>query len=205
MLVAVVGYGVPRILGTGGSQARAAGCRPAAISHQPSLTASRIASKVIGTGLEWLVGAGTVDVRGFQTPTAAWSDAFPIPGGPAPTSANAGYEIRWWSPRGEHRGADVFVFRDAGGAARYVQEASSAKCHRRGIAGSASQPSDARTLLWSNPLGALQSDLFFARGDLAFRVVHVVRGDGTQPVRSEAPKLAVAAEQLACRIKLAGC
>jgi hypothetical protein len=106
LLAAVASYGIPRIVSEG-ADAVVQGCSPGAVPGPARLTVSAIEHAVTSSGLSSLVGHGSLDIQGFQEPSAAWSDD-PPPSNPtssppaADSRVDAGYEIRWWSPANDH-------------------------------------------------------------------------------------------------------
>jgi hypothetical protein len=141
---------------------------------------------------------------------AAWSDQYPSDAStrdPFLVPALAGYEIRWWSPEGDHEQADLFVFVGAAQAARYVRRATSLRCRRVGtVSHPVTEPAGAVSLVWDNPLGFLQADLYFARGDRAYRVGVVPPGSaGEAPDEVDASRLLKTLQENACQLTGAGC
>jgi hypothetical protein len=175
VLAIVAAFGAQRLFGAGTVRA-AASCYPTG-RPLPRWSLAETRHAVALTGLGYLVGAGRVDVEGPQDPMAAWSDQVPSsasPHDPFVLPALAGYEIRWWSPQGGHDVADLFVFRTARDAARYVRLATASRCGGRGaVSYRITAPAGARSLVWDNPLGYRQADVFFSRGDRAYRVGEV--------------------------------
>jgi hypothetical protein len=165
---------------------------------------------VTASGLAALVGRGSLDVEGFQQPSAAaWLDV-PPPGDEsqirASTVIDGGYEIRWWSPEQDHQGASLFVFRSADAAARYVREAASSRCRRHAKAYRLSQPERARAIVWVNPLDVIQADVYFSRGDRAYRLIEVAPNDYQPSLSGLGARLQIGVAQLlACELKDARC
>jgi hypothetical protein len=150
---------------------------------------------------------------GIAAPEAAWLDESPsnlrssvLADGNWP----AGFEMRSWvvdpqvTSEYEGVGADVFMFADAAQAGSFFMEASSARCHRAGIEGSAGQPPQARTLAWVNPDDAAEQDVFLLRGRRVYRVA-VVRPQGRTPSASQRQAGLARAAALACALPDAGC
>jgi hypothetical protein len=165
---------------------------------------------VAAAGLRPLAGAGRLDIEGAQDPMSAWSDQYPSnasPHDPFLVPALAGYEIRWWSPEGVHEGADLFVFPTAGDATHYVRQATAIRCRHVGaISHPIREPAGALSLIWDNPLGFLQGDIFFSRGRRAYRVSVVPPGSaGQAPGEVDATRLLETPEQIACALSDARC
>jgi hypothetical protein len=150
---------------------------------------------------------------GIAAPEAAWLDESPsnlrssvLAGGNWP----AGFEMRSWvvdpqlTSAYEDVGADVFMFAGAAQARSFFIEASSARCHRDGVEGSASRPPQAHTLTWVNPDDAAEQDVFLLRGPRVYRVA-VVRPQGRTPSASQRQAGLARAGVLACALPDAGC
>ena len=117
--------------------------------------------------------------------SVAWSDEEPAPPATLPAARRpAGYEMRWWAPNGDDVVADVLVFASDAQARRYLLLASSAHCREQASHGLAAHPPLARNLSWLNPDGALQADVFFARGSRVYRVADAPAGGSPQAVRA---------------------
>ena len=217
VLAVVAAFGAHKWLkgGPGRASASASASTSAscyAISAHPLARwpAGKVDHAVAAAGLRWLVGAGRLDIEGPQDPMAAWSDQYPSdvsPHDPFLIPALAGYEIRWWSPEGLHGAADLFVFASAGQAARYVRQATSPRCRHSGvISHPVAEPAGAVSLVWDNPLGYLQADLFFARGNRAYRVGVVPPGSaGEPPDEVDASRLLKTPQENACQLSGAAC
>jgi hypothetical protein len=212
LLAVVAAYGAHRLLGGDPGRASAASATCFSTSAHPLArwSAAKVEHTVAGAGLRWLVGAGRLDMEGLQDPMSAWSDQYPSdasPHDPFLVPALAGYEIRWWSPQGVHESADLFVFATDRQAARYVREATSPRCRHSGaISDPLAEPPGAVSLVWDNPLGFLQADLFFARGNRAYRVSLVDPGPtGQVPGEADASRLLGTPQENACQLSDAGC
>jgi hypothetical protein len=208
VLACVAAFGIPRIIHSATAGHRS-GCSPGPIPQAASLNPAEIQEAVSVMGVDALVGAGTVDMRGVQGPMSAWSDAYP---GADPAQLTTygrmpgGYEIRWFSPGRHHQAVDLFVFPDKADAAEYVRQAASTRCHHDAVALPLSEPANARGLVWHNPDGALEADVLFARANIAYRVVEVppdVRADSSTS-GDQTARVAVAA-RLACQLSSAVC
>jgi hypothetical protein len=192
------------------SVSESAGCYATSAHPLARWPAAEVEHAVDAAGLRWLVGAGRLDIGGPEDPMVAWSDQYPSdasPHDPFLVPALAGYEIRWWSPEGLHEEADLFVFATAGQAERYVRQATSTRCRHHGtISHPIAQPAGAASLVWDNPLGYLQADLFFARGNRAYRVGVVPPGSaGEAPDEADASGLLKTLQENACGLTGAGC
>ena len=171
------------------------------------LSAAGVAKAVAATGVKQLAAGGTSDMQGLQQPMAAWTDGYPTTdptGVPSTTVESAGYEIRWWSPKQDNQVADLFVFANANDAGLWVREAASTRCRRHAASYPLSQPAGARALVWKNPLGVQQADIFFSRGNRAYRMVEVPPGVEAS-ASADVYLLLQRAQQLACRLNDAGC
>ena len=212
ILSMVATYGVPRIAHElAGTTKTAAGTAAMASCPRPPVPAlvrqsvAEIKAAVARSKLGSLIGAGSADMDGLQEPNAAWSDAYPSTepaSDPTLTRADAGYEVRWWSPgHHDHEAADVFLFTSANAAARYVADASSKRCRAAATSYAATRPAGAKALAWVNPEGYLQVDVFFSRARQAYRIVEV---PPTDP-RVNRARLITMLQHLACQIPDAEC
>jgi hypothetical protein len=128
---------------------------------------------------------GRLYEEGTVRASVAWSDEEPAPPATSPLARRpAGYEMRWWAPNGDDVVADVLVFASESQAKRYLALASSARCHDQAARGLPLHPPLARNLAWLNPDGALQADVFFARGARVYRIADAPAGSSPQQVRS---------------------
>jgi hypothetical protein len=103
-----------------------------------------------------------------------------------------------------HQVADVFEFRTANDAAGWVTSASSPECHQAAASSRAAEPAAARELVWRNPLGYVQTDVFFSIGTLAYRVSEVPRDSPPASLAFNATAFATVGA-LACQIPRALC
>jgi hypothetical protein len=195
---------------TGEAGRAAAICFPSPAHPPARWSPAEVEHLVAGVGIRPLAGAGRLDIEGPQDPMSAWSDQYPSdasPRDPFLVPALAGYEVRWWSPVGVHEGADLFVFATAADAARYVRRATSTRCRHAGaISHPVSAPTGAVSLVWDNPLGDLQGDVFFARGRRVYRVSSVPPGPADQRPRDvDVARLLETPEQIACELTDAAC
>jgi hypothetical protein len=208
LLVVVASFGLPRIIhnATAGHHSR---CLPGRLPQAAWLNGAEIQEAVEVMGLKALVGAGTVDSWGVQYPMSAWSDAHPG-GDPAemrtPARMPGGYEIRWFSPERDYEAVDLFVFASSADAAEYVRQAASSRCHQDAASYPVTQPAGGRALVWHNPDGALQADVFFSRFNVAYRVAEVPPGVQRHgPSGAGPPPILSIPERLACQIRQAAC
>jgi hypothetical protein len=210
LLAVAAAFGAHRWLKASASVSASASCYATSAHPLARWPAAEVDHAVAAAGLRWLVGPGRLDIEGPQDPMVAWSDQYPSdasPHDPFLVPAFAGYEIRWWSPEGVHEEADLFVFANAGQAARYVRQATSTRCRHSGaISHPIAEPAGAVSLVWDNPLGYLQADLFFARGNRAYRV-GVVPPDSADeaPGAVDASQLLETPKENACQLSGAGC
>jgi hypothetical protein len=128
---------------------------------------------------------GRLYEEGTVRATVAWSDEEPAPPAISPSARRpAGYEMRWWAPNGDDVVADVLVFSSQDRARRYLALASSVRCHDHAARGLPVHPPLARNLSWLNPDGALQADVFFARGTRVYRLTDAPAGSSPEDVRN---------------------
>jgi hypothetical protein len=137
----------------------------------------------------------------------AFSDDSPLSPSVSPSALRpAGYEMRWWSPNRDDIVADVFVFSGSAAAQRFMEQAISTRCRSSAAQAQARRPVQAANLVWVNPDGYTQADLYMARGDRVYRVADV-------PEAARLTKLApgrlrrafYTVDTLACLIPAAGC
>jgi hypothetical protein len=209
VLAGVAALGAHKWLNAKTSRAAAA-CYPAAAHPPARWSAAKVDRAVSAAGLRSLVGDGSPDIEGSQDPMAAWSDQYPSdasPHDPFLVPALAGYEIRWWSRENIHEGADLFVFPSARDAARYVRQATLPRCRPGGgIFHPIAEPRGAASVIWDNPLGYLQADVLFSRGNRAYRISVVPNGPANRlPSSVNASRLLEAPQQIACQLSAAMC
>jgi hypothetical protein len=207
LLALVAGYAIAT---EAGSSSHGAGptCKPGMLPTPVNVSPSELAKLVTTSHIGSLVGAGRPDVQGAQDAAAAvWADNPPAVrhAGGSSGSVPAGYEMRWWSRNGDHQVADVFAFPSSADAARFVERAAEGPCRR-----AVSQRTEARlpgehVLLWRNPLGFLQADVYFSRGKSAYRVTDVPGQDTSQRSGVDRRRMVAIAQSLACRLVDAGC
>jgi hypothetical protein len=110
---------------------------------------------------------------GTVSSEVAWSDNSPQPGAtllPEIALVPGAYEMRWWAPNRDDIVADVFIFADASQARAFFNRASSPRCRPDGAQTPASSPPGARDLVWLNPDGFAQEDVYLVRGQYVYRV-----------------------------------
>jgi hypothetical protein len=189
--------------GGGGERANLAGwcARP---SGAPSLVlpSRSLRALVRAGGLASLARAGRGEEQGVDGPSAAWTDR--PPGETSFAVVGPGYEIRWRSRGGQSRMADLFAFATTADAAYYAAHAGSTGCRQAASSRSLSSPGAARSVTWINPHGAWQSDVFFARGRVAYRV-SVIGPPAASGGGLLARPAGLSAQPLACQLPSAGC
>ncbi len=202
ILAGLAAFGIPKILAYGStSAASGAMCQPRA-PEPATWSLARLRNAVAMSGLVSLSRGATPDIAGLQAPAAAWTDGFPSPKhDPSITTAIAGYELRWWSVARDHQVADLFVFQSDRDATRYVDTAGSTRCHREGTSYPFASPFEGKALVWHNPDGFLQADVFFSQGDRAYRIGEVPPADANLSIR----RLIGISEQIACQLPDAAC
>jgi len=111
----------------------------------------------------------------------------------------------WVSLPRRHRG-EIYLFATASQAHRFFDEATSTRCHRSGVARPAPRPADARNVIWVNPDGVTEEDVFAVDGRRVYRIVDV------RPARDEKPRWSaeqqvgvLTVDRLACTIPGADC
>ncbi|HEY2397931.1 MAG TPA: hypothetical protein VGH78_02965 [Solirubrobacteraceae bacterium] len=113
---------------------------------------------------------------GTASPDVAWTDNAPTE---LPWSRSTGdlwpasYEMRVWMANRDDVVADVFLFTSERRAAAYFADATSPRCHLAAREMPASSPPRGRNLIWTNPDGPNQQDLFLLRGPRVYRVADV--------------------------------
>jgi hypothetical protein len=163
-----------------------------------------VTTAVAVSGLRRLVGAHR-DRQGVVGGDVARSDGLPDTK-PAPGVVDAGYELRWRTRQGGHEAADLFVFATARDAAAYVRAASSSSCRTNAGNGWLRAISGAVGLIWTNPDNTLQADVFFSRGNRAYRLSDLPPGRQGQGLSDVNPIKQIATPQaLACRLADARC
>ncbi len=200
VLAGVAVYGVPKIIhNAGATTAQAASPCPTNLLLR-KLPDSRFRPLLQASGIGLLVGRGTLDTQGWQEPVSAWGDDVPSNHPVADsTVVDAGYEIRWYSPAGDHDVAAFLVFPSPRVARRFVRQAISVRCVSRAVVLPVSEPAGARGIVWTNPDQAWEADVTFARGPAVYRIGVVPYGDPS------ALTLLRVAQRLACQVAAADC
>jgi hypothetical protein len=205
-LAIVSACALPRLIGRASAGAPAP-CPPRVASTTRS-TLSDLELAANGDGLYSLVGDGTLDTYGLQEPAAAWLDNPPDKSARMASRAHvdAGFELRWWSRTGDHLGASMFVFGSAESAMRFVSEAASTRCRSGAVSTTITWPAGARAIVWDNPLGYLQTDVYFVRGRAVYRVADVAsRSVNRRPSSANVEQLVAAPDRVACELRYSGC
>jgi hypothetical protein len=145
---------------------------------------------------------------GTITPDSMWSDDPPqrlILSRSTEGRWPATYEIRQWAADGDDVAADVFLFAKSGQAHSFFSLASSTNCRHAGMQLSASGPSQARNLVWVNPDGFTEEDVFLIRGSRVYRVADVrPQHPGIQSIAAQRAGVSIV-DTLACAIPEAEC
>jgi hypothetical protein len=93
------------------------------------------------------------------------------------------------------------VFASPREAERFVEGAASTVCRGSAFNMTSNVPSGSRVLVWRNPLGVTQADIFFARGRRAYRVTYVL-----PPAEPEdRSNMEAVLQDLSCRLPDAAC
>ena len=204
VLVGVAAFGVPTIAQRWGGGGTRSQCGPSRVQLAPNWSLAGVHGLVDTSGLPLLVGDGTLDREGLDSPDAAWNDRYPTPlsaPDPAIVPADPGYEIVWWSSLGDHQAAEVYVFRSASDAAQYVALAAMTPCRVHFTGATVGAPAGGRSVVWTNPVGAIQADVIFRRGARVY-VTEEVPPLGPQQSNAE---LVERARGLACELPAAAC
>jgi hypothetical protein len=146
---------------------------------------------------------------GTPSPDVAWTDDAPAGLGSSRSSGGrwpASYEMRVWVANRDDVAVDVFLFATERQAAAYFAEATSPRCHLAAREVPASSPPRGRNLIWTNPDGPTQQDLFLLRGPRVYRIadVRALRGH-PRPASVETGIGVHVANTLGCALKDAGC
>jgi hypothetical protein len=174
---------------------------------------ARVSPKVLGDLREDVARVlpqrvGRLYEEGTVRSSVAWSDEDPRPPAAEPSARRpAGYEMRWWAPNGDDVVADVLVFGSPDEARRYLLVASGGHCREHAIRSLALHPPLARNLSWLNPDGALQADVFMARGARVYRVADAPAGSSPEQVRTSGSldRALSTIDVLACLLPSARC
>jgi hypothetical protein len=151
---------------------------------------------------------GRLYEEGTVRASVAWTDENPAPPAVSPRAPRpASYEMRWWAPNGDDVVADVLVFKTPARAQRYLALAASTHCRDQATTQAAPRPPQGRNLTWLNPEGALQADLFLARGTRVYRIADAPAGRSPEDVRSSGGlgRAFATIDVLACLLPSADC
>ncbi len=188
VLLAVLAGLVVYLVARPGSQSRSSAARCVPAGRVPEVR--QVAPSALGGLREAVTRAlpqrvGRLYEEGTVKAVVAWTDQEPAPPATSPDALRpAGYEMRWWAPNGDDVVADVLVFASQAQAQRFVSVAASKRCRLQAKSGAAPRPPEARNLSWLNPDGALQADVFLARGKRVYRIADAPAGSSPGQVRS---------------------
>ena len=137
----------------------------------------------------------------------AWSDNEPgkrksLPPG---LSDPGGYELRWWAADNDDVVGDVFVFADTSQARDFFERASSARCRTASATHAAASPPGGRDLVWRNPDGFTQEDVYLLRGRRVYRVAVVLAGASSGSTTASRTTAFSLVNGLACALPTAAC
>jgi hypothetical protein len=179
LLLVAVGLGAYAFTARGGRDDSDAGwCERPTGAPSLTLSAGRLQGLARQIGLN-RIGDGAPFKQGIDGPSAAWTDARPVSGGAA--SVGGGWEMAWRGAAGSTVLADMFPFASAANAADYVAKAGRAACRSDATSRALAAPSGARTVTWTGPDGRWQSDIFVARGTVAWRVSVIAAAGAARP------------------------
>jgi hypothetical protein len=207
ILVALVAYVVARP----GEATRRSATRCVAATGVPEV--EQVAPGAVG-GLREAVArvlpqrVGRLYEEGTVRAGVAWTDEEPSPPATSPRARRpGGYEMRWWAPNGDDVVADVLVFASPARAQRFLALASSSRCRDQAAHGAALRPPLAHNLSWLNPDGAVQADVFVARGARVYRVADAPAGSSPEQVRNSGGlgRAFATIDVLACLLPSAHC
>lgn len=144
---------------------------------------------------------------GVAASSYAWSDSEPgkhtsLP--PAPRDPG-GYELRWWATGGDDVVADAFVFAKTDQAQDFFAQAANTRCRSSSATFTTSLPPDGRDLMWRNPDGFAQEDVYLLRGQRVYRVGVVRAGAGSDTTAVEESAAFSLVNSLACALPETGC
>ena len=189
------------------AEPRAGGCvRPA---PPPLLTVDFQQLKALRAGLLAVMAPLALGRYewGIASLKDAWSDNSPQDLRSARLSGErwpGSYAMRAWAS-GDDVVSEVFLFADAAQARTFFQEASSTHCHRAAVARPASWPPGARNLIWVNPDGPTEEDVYLVRGPRVYRVSDVRPQRTPTAPSTEEPAGISRVNALACGLPGAGC
>jgi hypothetical protein len=141
-------------------------------------------------------------------PENMWSDNAPQKIASARVGAGrwlAGFEMRTWAGDGDDIAASVLEFVTPEEAGGFFEQASGTRCHRAGKATVPASPPRARNLVWINPDGPTEEDVFLLRGRRVYRLVDVRSSSATESPMSEQQTGLSIVNHLACSLPNAGC
>lgn len=152
---------------------------------------------------------GERDPGGVMTPEGVWQGSLPqrlrlsrLRGGYWP----AGYEMRQWARNGSYVVADVLLFAGSFQARRYFEQSANLECHLATTQSWSSKPSHALNLVSLELADFTSYTVILARGQRVYRIiVFSTRRVGTTPSRAERSAGSSMADDLACRLAVAGC
>jgi hypothetical protein len=151
---------------------------------------------------------GRLYEEGTVKASVAWTDDEPAPPATSPRAPRpAGYEMRWWAPNGDDVVADVLQFPSTAKAQRYIALAATSHCRNQAAGRAAARPPEGRNLSWLNPDGALQADVFLARGARVYRIADAPAGSSPEEVRTSGGlgRAFATIDVLACLLPSAHC
>ncbi len=110
------------------------------------------------------------------------------------------------APQLDDIGAAVFLFASSAQASRFFAQATGTRCHRDGTERAAARPPQARNLIWVNPDGPTQEDVFLLRGPRVYRIADVRPENRSHRSSNAAQQAGVArVNALACTLPDANC
>jgi hypothetical protein len=159
----------------------AGGAEDCPAAEAPSLASlSRAQLLELREELRGVVGnGGRLYEQGLIEPGYMWSDGEPGTSKELPPGSHpGGYELRWWLPDGDDVVVDGMVFAGADRARGFYEQAASTDCRPQATVLDAPSPPGGSNLVWRNPDGYAQEDLFLLRGRRVYRVAVVLAGVG---------------------------
>lgn len=218
VLLTFLGVAVAGLVGTntsvfsaGGGASRHiyAGCVPSVSYPLVSVDFSRLAELRAGLLLVMARVGGRRYANGIVTVDSMWSDNPPQRVLLARSSHGlwpAGYEMRQWASDGDDIVADVLLFARVSQARDFFGRAASTRCRPGGAQMLASSPPNARDLVWRNPDGVVQEDVYLLRGQRVYRVSDVRPQHPAVTPSSRQQQIAFSTVNgLACALPGAGC
>ena len=141
-------------------------------------------------------------------PENMWSDNAPQKIASARVGAErwlAGFEMRTWAGGGNDIAASVLEFATPEEAGGFFEQAAGTRCHRAGKATAALSPPGARNLIWTNPDGPTEEDVFLLRGPRVYRLADVRPQTSAGSTPSEQQRGLSLIDHMACSLPGAGC